>query len=120
MSLSENKKIDQLTYEEAFAELDEIVTALESTPAPLDETMKLFERGQKLMQRCAELLEKAELRLQMLDEMDENTGQSNWYRLRMLIKPDDEFWRWVIPGESAGVCMYRNGRVFRNWVTQIS
>jgi exodeoxyribonuclease VII small subunit len=76
MSGSEKKEINQLTYEKAFQELEEIVAALESNQAPLDETMELFERGQKLLQRCADLLEKAELRLKTLDELEANDDES--------------------------------------------
>ena len=66
MAKNETKPIDGLTYEEAFAELETIVTALESGERPLEESMTLFERGQALTKRCAELLDKAELKVQAL------------------------------------------------------
>ena len=40
--------IEQLTYEQAFAELETIVAALEQDKSSLDETLALFERGQVL------------------------------------------------------------------------
>lgn len=60
------KPIEALTYEEALAELEGIVEALESDQNPLDEAMKLFERGQALVARCGELLESAQLKVQNL------------------------------------------------------
>ena len=66
MAKNEPKPIDGLTYEEAFAELEMIVAALESGERPLEESMTLFERGQALTRRCAELLDKAELKVQAL------------------------------------------------------
>jgi exodeoxyribonuclease VII small subunit len=66
MAKNEIKPIDALTYEEAFAELEKIVAALESGERPLEESMALFERGQALTKRCSELLDKAELRVQAL------------------------------------------------------
>jgi len=66
MAKNEPKPIEALTYEEAFAELERIVAALESGEHPLEESMSLFERGQALTKRCAELLDKAELRVQAL------------------------------------------------------
>jgi exodeoxyribonuclease VII small subunit len=66
MAKNEPKPIEALTYEEAFAELETIVAALESGEHPLEESMSLFERGQALTKRCAELLDKAELRVQAL------------------------------------------------------
>jgi exodeoxyribonuclease VII small subunit len=66
MAKNEPKPIDALTYEEAFAELETIMAALESGERPLEESMTLFERGQALTKRCAELLDKAELKVQTL------------------------------------------------------
>ena len=66
MAKNEPNPIEALTYEEAFAELETIVAALESGEHPLEESMSLFERGQALTKRCAELLDKAELRVQAL------------------------------------------------------
>lgn len=66
MPKTDPKPIEQLTYEEAFTELESVVAALESGEQPLEESMQLFERGQALTRRCAELLEKAELKVQIL------------------------------------------------------
>jgi len=66
MAKNEPKPIDGLTYEEAFAKLETIVAALETGDRPLEESMTLFERGQALTKRCAELLDKAELKVQVL------------------------------------------------------
>ncbi len=66
MSKTETKPIEKLTYEEAYAELDGIVSVLESGEQPLDEALALFERGQLLTRHCAALLDKAELKVQKL------------------------------------------------------
>ena len=66
MAKSEPKPIEGLSYEQAFAELETIVAALESGDRALDESLALFERGQALAKRCAGLLEKAELKVRML------------------------------------------------------
>jgi len=60
------KPVEELTYEEAFAELEAIVIALEGEQNPLDEAMSLFERGQALVKHCSELLEGAELKVREL------------------------------------------------------
>ena len=52
--------------EEALAELEQTVEALESEQNPLDDAMKLFERGQALAVRCGVLLEAAQLKVQKL------------------------------------------------------
>ena len=60
--------VENLTYEEAFAELESIVNALEGDASqnPLEEAMSLFERGQALAKRCGELLNGAELKVRQL------------------------------------------------------
>jgi len=63
-----DKTVEDLTYEEALAELEEIVAALEgdSSQNPLEEAIKLFERGQALAARCSVLLEAAELKVKQV------------------------------------------------------
>lgn len=62
------KPVAELTYEQAFNELELIVAALESEQKTLDETMRLFERGQVLAQFCGALLDNAELRIRELTD----------------------------------------------------
>jgi exodeoxyribonuclease VII small subunit len=61
-----DKTLEDLSYEEAMTELEGIVEALEGEQSPLEESMKLFERGQALVTRCAALLEAAQLKVQQL------------------------------------------------------
>lgn len=60
-------KLSDLTYEQAFSELEQIVESLETAQKPLDETVNLYERGQLLVQYCAALLEQANLRIRQLN-----------------------------------------------------
>jgi exodeoxyribonuclease VII small subunit len=66
MAKSEAKAVEKLSFEEAYAELETIVAALEAGDLPLDESMKLFERGQTLVKHCAELLDRADLKIKQL------------------------------------------------------
>jgi exodeoxyribonuclease VII small subunit len=58
--------IEQLSYEQAFSELEEIVAALETDEHSLDTALALFERGQSLARYCANLLDQAELKVQQI------------------------------------------------------
>jgi exodeoxyribonuclease VII small subunit len=58
--------VEDLTYEQAFTELEEIVSALETAEHTLDEAIAQYERGQSLAKHCASLLDKAELKVQQL------------------------------------------------------
>lgn len=60
-------KLSDLSYEQAFNEIEEILEGLESEQKSLDESLRLFERGQLLVQYCIALLDKAELRIQQLN-----------------------------------------------------
>ena len=64
--------MEQLSYEQAYAELEEIVSALETNQKTLDESMTLFERGQVLAQVGAALLAQAELRVRQVIVTDED------------------------------------------------
>ena len=65
--------LSDLSYEQAFSELETIVAALESEQKPLDEALQLYERGQLLVQYCAALLDQADLRIQPLNPNKETT-----------------------------------------------
>ena len=60
------KTVEELSYEEALAELESIVSALEEEQGQLEDSIKLFERGQALAARCAVLLEAAELKVKQV------------------------------------------------------
>jgi exodeoxyribonuclease VII small subunit len=66
LSDEEQAAIEALTYEQAFAELQSIVTDLESDDHSLDEALTLFERGQALAHHCADLLDQADLKIKQL------------------------------------------------------
>lgn len=68
--------IENLTYEKAFAELEMIVAALENEERTLEDAIAQYERGQGLTKHCADLLDKAELKVQQLsgDEIVEFEG----------------------------------------------
>jgi exodeoxyribonuclease VII small subunit len=60
------KSADELTFEEALAELESIVAQLESGELALEASLVLFERGQHLATKCNTQLEQASLRIEML------------------------------------------------------
>jgi len=60
------KPAEELTYEEALAELESIVSTLEDEQSQLEEAIKLFERGQAVAARCCVLLEAAQLRVKQV------------------------------------------------------
>lgn len=65
-SKKSEKTVEELTYEEALTELEGIVESLEGEQNALEDSMKLFERGQALVAHCGSLLESAQLKVQKL------------------------------------------------------
>jgi exodeoxyribonuclease VII small subunit len=65
--------VNELSYEQAYAELEGIVLLLEQEQTDLEATIAWFERGQVLAKRCQELLDLAELRVRTLG-VDMPTG----------------------------------------------
>ncbi len=54
------------SYEQLYAQLQEVVARLEQGELPLDETLRLYEQGVRLAATCQRLLDSAELRVQTL------------------------------------------------------
>jgi exodeoxyribonuclease VII small subunit len=75
MSDLSNTDHEGMSYEEALSELERIVSTLESEERPLEEALALFERGQSLARYCADLLDKAELKVQQLSGEELNEFQ---------------------------------------------
>ncbi len=63
--------MEMLSFEEAFAQLEAAVAALQDGQMPLERALHYYEEGMKLAQHCSDLLEKAELRVQQLRMSDE-------------------------------------------------
>ena len=61
-----DQPIEQLDYEQAYNQLEEIVEVLEAGDYTLEISMRLFERGQILASYCAVLLDRAELKVQQV------------------------------------------------------
>ena len=61
------KKLD---YEQSVTRLEEIVSLLEGGSLSLEESMKLFEEGNKLSVACYEALDKAEQKITRLSELE--------------------------------------------------
>lgn len=59
---------EELTFEQAYARLETIVTQLESGELTLEESVVLYEEGQRLARTCGQMLDSAELRVRQLDD----------------------------------------------------
>lgn len=60
--------INERSFEEAYAELEAIVAKLEAGELSLEDSIRLYERGRALAAHCQNLLDKAELRVNQLND----------------------------------------------------
>lgn len=61
-----DQPIGELTYEQAYRQLEEIVSMLETSEYSLEVSLRLFERGQNLARYCSEQLDQAELKVKQV------------------------------------------------------
>ena len=58
--------IAQMPFEKALAELEDIVKRLEKGDVALEESIRIYERGEALKARCEALLREAEARVEKI------------------------------------------------------
>lgn len=64
----EEAAIDTLSFEQALAELEEIVARLEAGKGTLEEAIRAYERGDALRRHCAAKLAEAEAKVSRIVE----------------------------------------------------
>jgi exodeoxyribonuclease VII small subunit len=64
--MSEPADIATMTFEQALSELEQIVGRLESGQAPLEDSIRLYERGALLKAHCEAKLKEASLRVEKI------------------------------------------------------
>ena len=62
--------MDELSFEEAFEQLEKTIAALKDGKMPLDQALQQYQGGMQLAQYCNQLLQKAELTVQQLSSSE--------------------------------------------------
>lgn len=65
-AMSEPADIAAMTFEQALSELEQIVGKLESGQAPLEDSIRMYERGAALKAHCESRLEAARLKVEQI------------------------------------------------------
>lgn len=66
MAASKEKKLEKLSYEEALDHLERIVEELESEDISLEDLVKRYDRGMKLLGHCEGRINQAKQRIETL------------------------------------------------------
>jgi len=71
--LTEERKQDseELTLEESFQKLDEMLLALESRDISLEESFATYQKGMELLKSCNEKIDRVEKKMLILNEEGE-------------------------------------------------
>ncbi|MCI9051104.1 MAG: exodeoxyribonuclease VII small subunit [Lachnospiraceae bacterium] len=67
-------KEKEKSMEEAFEELNELLTKMDSDQISLEDSFKLYQEGVQLVRYCNEKIDKVEKQLMILNEMGEENG----------------------------------------------
>ncbi|MEM9501859.1 MAG: exodeoxyribonuclease VII small subunit [Pseudomonadota bacterium] len=65
-SNTEQSDIEQMSFEQALSALEGIVQQLERGDVPLDDSIALYERGEKLRAACQKRLDAAQARIEKI------------------------------------------------------
>ena len=71
--MNHDKKINELSFEDALKELQNIVQNIESGRENLEDIIKQYERGNALKEHCEKKLKEAKLRI---DKIIQNSDQT--------------------------------------------
>ncbi|NLN72340.1 MAG: exodeoxyribonuclease VII small subunit [Thermoplasmatales archaeon] len=72
------KKIEEMTFEESLRSLEELVEELEAGGLDLDESLKIYENAIKLRDHCRKILEESERKVQKLMESASGTERADF------------------------------------------
>jgi len=57
----------EMTLEESFARLDELVEKLEDRDVPLEESFRIYKEGMDLLKKCSEKIDLVEKKMQQIN-----------------------------------------------------
>jgi exodeoxyribonuclease VII small subunit len=66
MADAETSNVEQLSFEDALKRLEEIVRTLEKGEAPLDQSIGLYQEGDRLRRHCEARLKDAQARIEQI------------------------------------------------------
>ena len=76
-SAPEQAKVTDLSYEQALAELETIVAALEQGDVALEKSIEIYSRGEALKDHCEKLLNEAEAKVEKIRVCADGTAKGS-------------------------------------------
>ncbi len=75
--MNKEKSVDDMNFEEALKELEQIVKTVDSGEKSLEDVIKAFERGSTLKMHCEKKLKEAKMRIEKIVKEDDNITSVN-------------------------------------------
>jgi len=73
--MGKEKQEERLTFEEAMAKLESIVSQIEEGKVSLEESIEKYAEGMELVKQCRAILDQAEKKIQVLSKGQDGTLQ---------------------------------------------
>ncbi|WP_284125302.1 exodeoxyribonuclease VII small subunit [Parerythrobacter aestuarii] len=73
---ADTAKISEMSFEDALRALEQVVRQLESGEVALDQSITLYERGEKLRQHCQARLDSAQARIEAIVQDSQGRASS--------------------------------------------
>jgi exodeoxyribonuclease VII small subunit len=70
--MARKNQVPPKTFEDALAELEQILSDIEGGQVPLEQSLALYERGQFLIGHCRGVLARAEKQIEVLGKAEES------------------------------------------------
>jgi exodeoxyribonuclease VII small subunit len=70
-----NQAENELSFEQAMERLEKLVAELEGGDLPLEQSLRIFEEGVRLVRSCSDRLHAAELRVRELEELPDGVRE---------------------------------------------
>lgn len=71
MAEKKRQDMEELTLEEGFEKLDEILAALESREITLEDSFSTYAKGMELLKKCNDKIDMVEKKVQLINEEGE-------------------------------------------------
>src|SRR5271169_6795152 len=79
-----------LTFEQAIQRLEKIVAEMEGTELPLEDVLKRYEEGTRLVRFCSQKLEEAEKKIEVLSRKADGTVELQAFPAKEEPAADDD------------------------------
>ena len=76
MAKKSEEKLSEMSLEDTFSKIEEVMDMLQDDDIPLEESFKLYKEGMEMLNHCREVIDGVEKKIMMISELS-NTEQED-------------------------------------------